>query len=311
MSINLQKYSINNLKRVLRNPRAALGVLRHWAEVGNIFYHRQCGNRGIDIMNEDWDTLVILDGCRADLFKKHCTINGTFETRTSRGSATPEWIRENFLNGEFHDTVYLTANPFIERLIPDRTFHKVISSLDLDWDDELGTVPPEPLCTRLSDIRSRYPNKRIIAHFIQPHFPFLGDHGQKFDRSRIGKGEGDATPWANLKYGLQDISHSTVRRAYAENLDLALDSLSDILPELPGKTVISSDHGNLWGDRMFPIPARGYGHPIGLHVSSLTTVPWFVIENGGRLEIITEEPENVSGETEEIEKRLKSLGYVS
>lgn len=311
MNINLQKYSIDNLKRIVRNPRAILGVFRHWAEVGNILYYEQSENRGINVMQEDWDTLLILDGCRADLFKKRCTFDGSFETRTSRGSATPEWMRENFLKDEFHDTIYLTANPFVERVIPDGTFYKVIPSLDLDWDDELGTVPPEPLCDRLSEIRSQYPNKRIIAHFIQPHYPFLSDRGQKFDRSRIGKGEGDGNPWRSLKFGLQDISHSTVRKAYTENLDLVLDSLSEILTELPGRTVISADHGNLWGDKMSPIPARGYGHPIGLHVSALTTVPWFVIENGARPEIITEPPEETSREVGQIENRLKSLGYIN
>lgn len=62
-------------------------------------------------MQADWDTLVILDACRYDMFEEINETEGELEHRYSRGSCTPDFIRENFPEGEFHDTVYVTANP--------------------------------------------------------------------------------------------------------------------------------------------------------------------------------------------------------
>jgi len=40
-----------------------------------------------------------------------------------------------------------------------------------------------------------------------------------------------------------------------------------------GKSVITSDHMNLLGERLFPVPTKGYVHPIGLHKPELLKVP--------------------------------------
>jgi len=305
------RYTLNNIQRVLKKPRLALGEIRELARKANCRYYSWTATTGVKVMEEDWDTLIILDGCRADMFERRCPFDGEFQTRRSRGSATPEWIQENFVGGEYHDTVYLTANAYIPELVPDDTFHDVIWIIDDDWDDELGTARPDDVADRLVEVRKQYPDKRVIAHFVQPHFPFIGKIGRKFDSSKITKGKEETvvgTPWAELQYGHNNRNVKEVWEAYCENLDLAFDALADVLDDLEGRTVISSDHGNLAGERMHPIPARGYGHPIGLHVPKLVTVPWFVIERGERPKIVSEPPkrQNYNPTTTE---QLEALGY--
>jgi hypothetical protein len=46
------------------------------------FFHRQAGLRsentaGIDVFDEDWDTLVVFDACRYDVFEPTSQINGS------------------------------------------------------------------------------------------------------------------------------------------------------------------------------------------------------------------------------------------
>jgi hypothetical protein len=70
---------------------------------------------GIDIFEQDWDNLLLLDVCRYDAFEE---LNGIVEDLrpvTSRVSATPEFLRGNLRGRELHDTVYVTANPMLHR----------------------------------------------------------------------------------------------------------------------------------------------------------------------------------------------------
>ena len=39
-------------------------------------YKRIVGNKGVHIMREDWDNLIILDACRYDMFEKVNSIKG-------------------------------------------------------------------------------------------------------------------------------------------------------------------------------------------------------------------------------------------
>ena len=47
-----------------------------------------------------------------------------------------------------------------------------------------------------------------------------------------------------------------------------------LIESLDGKTVVTSDHGNLFGRRLWPIPLQKYGHPPGLRFPELIEVPW-------------------------------------
>jgi len=81
-------------------------------------------------MGEDWDNLFILDACRYDMFADRIDLAGSLESRISLGSSSEEFMERNFVGEQFHDTVYINANPFIPRLnLDEDTFHAVVDCL--------------------------------------------------------------------------------------------------------------------------------------------------------------------------------------
>jgi hypothetical protein len=105
--------------------------------------------------------------------------------------------------------------------------------------------------------------------------------------------------------------------AYMENLMEVLPAVRTLLTEIPGKTVVTSDHGQLIGDSGFPVPIREYGHPNGIYQEEVVKVPWHVYQNGPRKSIVAEPgDENSYGrkDREEIDEKakehLENLGYL-
>jgi len=209
-----------------------------------------------DVMAEDWDNLVILDACRFDLFEAVSDNTERLDYRLSKGSNTGEFFEENFEGTQYHDTVYVTANPVprVEewcRVDIDRVFHDVVDVWEDHWDDELNTVRPEPVAEAVRAAHEAYPNKRILGHFIQPHQPFIGSTGQSIDEDGMmayRKISGEQTDtrgqvWKRLENS--EISADLTWQAYAENLELVLPHVMDLVENLTGRTVVTSDHGNL------------------------------------------------------------------
>ena len=124
----------------------------------------------VSVMEEDWDNLIILDACRYDTFKE---VYGECDYRYSKGSSTIEFLRKNFFGMRFLNTVYVTANPFVNRF--SQSFYKVISVWKDGWNYDLGTVLPDVMVEYALEAENQYPDKRLIIHFIQPHYPYIGD----------------------------------------------------------------------------------------------------------------------------------------
>lgn len=272
---------------------------------------------GIDIMGEAWDNLIVLDACRADLFEEAAPVDDFDEYRrvSSRGSSTNEWIRKNFVEKEFGDTVYVTGNPNTSQLAPN-AFHELVESWVTDFDEEIGTVHAEPIIRDSLRALDRHPDKRLIAHFMQPHHPFITRPDVQFD-GWSAEQNGDSAvavntdvemhPWKALEQGLVD--EGPVREAYRENLEAVLDDVLSFAHELPGRTVITSDHGNAFGERARPVPLRVYGHPSNVRVEGLVRVPWAVID-GPRRDTVDEGAGSQSDAASvDVESRLQALGY--
>lgn len=325
--MNLSKYNLQNLRRVL-NPKGISGVISKFGTDFNRKYYEVVGRPGgVEVIKQDWDNLLILDGCRHDLFQvvwEDYELDATLEPRYSRASHSRGFILENFIDRELYDTVYISANPFTQT-IPENTFHYVRSLLSEEWDEELRTVPPWSVASAGVDAFHQFPNKRLIIHFMQPHYPFISERGQEIDESAVdpvaldldsnspvdNKQEGDSEMpiWRRLQFGL-GITYDEVWEAYRENLELVLEEVIYLLQHLDGKTVITSDHGNLVGDRQRPLPVRGYGHPSKLFVDDLLEVPWVTLDDKTRRQISSEPP--IMGEkTSEgnIDQQLEALGY--
>jgi len=62
--------------------------------------------------------------------------------------------------------------------------------------------------------------------------------------------------WMELMTGNSEMSKQEVWEAYIENLHVVLPHVEDLMTSLEGKTVVSSDHGNMVGERARPIPIR-------------------------------------------------------
>jgi hypothetical protein len=294
-------------------------------------YYEATGAGGtVPVVAEDWDTLIVLDACRYDLFEalyRDYDLSGSLEKRTAMGTGTPAFLRANFAGGTFHDTVYVTANPYVATELDEAQFHAVESIWRDGWDDDLQTVRPETVATRALTAAERYPDKRLVVHFLQPHAPFIGERRlgerESFAIRRVALGETGATrrgatPFERLARG--ELSRETVWNAYADNLAVAMPVLERLLDSLPGRTAVTADHGNAFGERAEPFSIRVYGHPLGVMIPALTDVPWFVSDNGERRAIRAAAPTETRTDADErsdgpsrsgrSDDRLRALGYL-
>lgn len=297
-----------------------------------------------DVAEADWDTLVVLDACRADLFEERADLDAydAYRRVESRGSTTLEWVRQNFAGRSLGDTVYVTANPYVSKVAGD-AFHDLYEPWLDDFDDDLDTVRPEAVVEAARQAHEDHPDKRVVVHFMQPHHPFVTTPELQFDGWHIAEYEewqadadtdaddasradaddapppradaggarrtaGPHTPWEALAKGR--VTREAVWTAYGENLDYVLDSVRELLRFVDGRVVITSDHGNMLGERTFPLPLRVYGHPAGLREPELVEVPWAVVQTGHRRNVTagSTASESESDETD-VEDRLEALGY--
>lgn len=275
------------------------------------------------IKKVDWDVLIILDACRYDYLKRvyHKYLNGHLEKVLSPASHTSEWRGKIFTKEDFKEVVYISANPYINSKVPVDEFDardkfaEIVDVWDFGWDRNLGTVPPEVVSQELEKAIETH-SKKIIAHYLQPHAPYLNlgigafggsipEKGRSFDwivgrslswierkiflpltllrwmyllRLSLGIGAG-AERETYARIGLRGL-----RENYKKNLRAVLISVSKLISKPSFKErniVITSDHGELLGDSI-PIFA-GSKNRIG-HVSEsrnpiLQEVPWLEVSD--------------------------------
>lgn len=304
-------FSLERIRRGLKSPNL-------FFREANRLYHRRLyfrsyNTNGVDLFEEDWDNLLILDACRYDMFADQSTLSGTLESRQSRASSTREFLNANFTEKELHDTVYVTANPQFHRH-QDRlgtSFHAVDQVWKTGgWNQEHRTVLPETTTEHALSALEKYPNKRILVHYIQPHYPFIVEKDQPFDDDQAFLKPNTPSSWAQLMTGELEASTDEIWSAYCDNLDRMFPSVQNFLDSTDGKTVITADHGNMVGERARPLPIREWGHPHGIYTDELVKVPWLIVE-GKRRKITADKPvdtrESIADET--VKERLADLGY--
>lgn len=318
-----QRYSTDSLLNALRNPiELYKEVGRIWDQVRFEATHED----PIDVMAQDWDYLLLLDACRYDVFEEVNWIEGELDPVISAGSHSEEFCEVNFAGKTFYDTVCVTANAFGAR-IGDGVFHDLIYTGEEIDDDFVGwhafseRMEPGTVYEATLDAIERYPNKRIIAHFMQPHTPYFGDIADKI-RERVaddGLIVRSRQPDKVEQYSLDDdnvvvslkeaaergyVSHEEIREVYVENLRLVLEYVESLVSKLDGKIVISSDHGEYLGEN------GKLGHPKYSYGEAVRKVPWLVIDSASRPEITDAKSVQQSEvAAEDIEEHLKDLGY--
>jgi len=301
-------YSLGQLLEGLRRPRrAALEINRLFAEAVLLRLRPKTG-----FFERDWDNLIVLDACRYDAMREVGFAPDQLEWRWADGTNSSEFVEYSVRNGPLDDVVWVTANPWVSRF-HDSIF-EVVELWDTGWDDDRQTVPPDIVTAEARAAERRFPNKRIVAHYMQPHYPFIGDAGvdlpdyATFTGGGRIKSEKEApTIWDHLRSGT--VGRDQVWTAYLSNLELVLPQAESLAESLAGKSVITSDHGNAFGSRTIPIPYRLYGHPRGLRHAPLAKVPWIEFESDRRKDVETGEIRSEAGSSELIEDRLEHLGY--
>lgn len=258
---------------------------------------------GTNVYSKNWDVLVILDACRADIYRD--VINEDAESIWSVGSSSEEWMSNTFTSStDVSETAYVTGNIFSRDYLDENDFHRLEEVWRYGWDDEAGTIPPRPVTNEAIRTWRETGADRMIIHYMQPHFPAIGsdiDLGGGVTQDEFGRG-GVVNVWSEMRSGAIDAE--TAWEAYRDNLEFVWSDVELLMENVDGKVGVTADHGNgfgKWG---------AYGHPSGLVFPELRRVPWDSYDCSDER---THQPEETAKEDtadDTVEERLESLGYV-
>lgn len=268
---------------------------------------------GVNVYDLEWDLLVVLDACRADLMVEaveegqlpnvETAADPAVDSYRSVGSMTRDWMARTFTDDrreQVAETAYVCANPFSAEVLDPADFAR----LDEVWREawtEPGTVPPRAVTDRVVDLVRRERPERTIAHYLQPHCPFI-------DRPELSRGKEldrfGASHWPDVweRYRMGHLDLEALWDGYRSNLERGLAELSILLRNVEAETVlVSSDHGNGIGE------AGVYGHPPGQWIDAVREVPLVRTSatDTGEHEPAVDDTQAADA----VEDRLRALGY--
>jgi hypothetical protein len=260
---------------------------------------------GRRVFDHEWDVLVVLDACRADMYQR--VVNRDADIGWSCASSSLEWMNKNFdeaYSADLADTAYVTGNPFTDEEGV-RSRRDQFGLLDevwrYGWDQETGTIPPDPITDRTITVCREHDYNRVIAHYMQPHFPFIGADRTwgHIDLNDFG-GPAD-NPWDRCMLGETDIDE--VWRAYDRNLEFVWSAVETLTENVDGTVVVTADHGNALGEWGV------WGHRNYLVTPSLRRVPWDSYECQDERTYDPPEYTRDDGLDGDVDDRLRNLGY--
>jgi len=275
-------------------------ILKNWSNpnyLRNAFFNKLFSllyrrNNGDFIFDEYWDNLIILDACRYDyfeeLFKKR-EMKGDLREKKSRGAHTISFLRENFRKDKYYDIIYITGNPYVDKFLKNNLF-KIISPWKDQWDETYHTVLPQTIYKIVIDVIQKYTGKRLIIHFMQPHYPYIDYNANQTNRRVLSNSNQETDSIVKIKKKSSFLSmysgqiyttmdKDTQIQAYKKNLELVLNFVEKLINILPGTTIVTSDHGEAFGEKIFPLlPFRYYGHHKRFKIPILLKIPWLKIK---------------------------------
>lgn len=283
-----------------------VGATPQWAIAAGLDVVRRVPfRRGEPVYERDWDVLVILDACRYDMYQR---IVGPSDSIMSVASTSTEWMRKTFA-ARYDDamaaTAYVSANPYSHKLDADR-FGLLDHVWKDHWDEDLGTIPAEPVTDHGIAIARSGDYDRVILHYMQPHFPFIAD-GEGFGRlgrGGFGLGEDDSVNvWDMVESG--ELDRDVVSDAYDANLAYVFESVETLLANVDGTVAITADHGNALGEWGM------WGHRAYVPSMALRKVPWDVRQchDGGTYHPDWDPTVPDRQADEDVQDRLRALGY--
>jgi hypothetical protein len=291
---------------------------------GRVYFGRD--NSTFDVIEEDWDNLVILDGCRYSLFAEHSEMSGDLISVNSQGGHSNEFMRNTFHGRDLHDTVYITSNPWSEDIDDDVFFLKKTTYTEEVKGGKARL--PEDVARLAAETFQEYPNKKYIVHFMQPNNPYIGPKAREYRKQLLEKKDVLCTEMdtpgsdgiepvrevPHLRRALRRgyISKEKMMEVYTENLEIVTKYAEDVIDELGGKTAVTADHGDMFGERLPPLFIKEYSHWEGIHSEYIRKVPWLVMESENRRSIEAEVPlSRESLDNKSVKNHLKSMGYLA
>lgn len=230
----------------------------------------------MSFINEEWDVAIILDACRFDSFKKlhgEFLENGKLEKRLGF-SETVDWLKNSFPADKYLDIVYVSSNPFVnsrgvkkEVFNASKKFAKVYDVWDWGWSGELGTVPPEEVTATAIRARAEYPYKRLIVHYVQPHYPYRNAPVPKTKSGRLIRFVKRHERLRLLarwllkllgkyprkrrieEYYKNNFNVEQLKELYEDNLRWVLGEVKRLIQHLDGKIIVTADHGEAFGEQ--------------------------------------------------------------
>ncbi len=265
-----------------------------------------------NLTTDDWDYAVILDACRYDSFESHYReyLDGGSLDKRIGASCTTQWLRTVFQEN-YPEIVYVSGNPWVNSITawdgfePYTKFGEILDVWKRGWDEEKETVPPEKVTEAAISASQNYPEKRLIIHYLQPHYPYLskeipsniqmyfdgvdGRNGVKnskllkffkFVNERLERMLGRERFWKfrnylDMKTGYieeylwRNHTEEELKELYEKNLERVLEEAENLLNHLEGKVVITSDHGEALGED------GDFFHPYGTKNPAVREVPYW------------------------------------
>jgi len=167
----------------------------------------------IDIIDDtDWDLCILIDSCRYDVFEQ--VYRNFFKSKPrvkkacSHCAKTKEFM-QNHLNRPYVDMIYVNHTFNIGYWIPDTKFFKLVDVWETHWDREKwGTIMPWDMTDVSLKYIKKYPEKRLMVHYVQAHTPYLLKGYEEFNKIEytpercldgVKKGKKDSRRW-NMFY---------------------------------------------------------------------------------------------------------------
>jgi len=320
-------YNLKTLKSAFNDPIRFHNEMRKINRKLNSNIYKNQYTPGFDVIEADWDNLIILDGCRYDIFEQAHSFDGTTSSIVSQGAHSNEFMKNTFWDRDLSDTVYITANPWSEQ-IEDDVFFLIRTTYSNNERGGKARLPGDvaELATKTFE---EYPDKRYIIHFMQPNNPYVGPKAREHRKQLLeNKGvlctEMD-TPGAennptvkrevqHLRRALRRgyISRETMLEVYRENLEIATEHAKEAMEELGGRTAITADHGDMFGERLSPLRVKEYSHWEGVYNRILREVPWVIVEGDERREVSSDQPLGRKKiDDDSLQGQLEAMGYLA
>jgi len=238
------------------------------------------------IHNTDWHALIILDACRYDCFENQYQkyLKGKLIKVASAGSHTKQWLPRTW--PDWYDLIYISAIPYINSVgyrvrgfSAVEHFREIIDVWNFGYDETIGWTPPRAVNNAVLEIAGK---DRMIIHYGQPHGPYIG-RTKIFTRPSMFRFRDELLgiphnpislfPAREPQTKTREERQQAMFNAYKETLDLVLEKVAEILPALDGLVIVTSDHGELMGER-----GRWGGHIRGWDIPALRHVPWLEVD---------------------------------